>query len=227
MIPRSRWACRGVVALVMAGCIAMGASGCRNPFLPGQPEPPSTAGEDVTVAMDFSKPELLFATLTTAIAVKNTGNGVAAYIAAFADSGTQGVGMRIEFDPDVVTERGGVGKRVPSWLRTDEVDFYRYLSTLGSGDYSLALTPTLTDNTGDPEHQIFNREYTLTTTATDGNTTDLARGWAEIEMRFVSDPSLQWVITRWTDHVISGIDPNPTDPGQRSFSRLRFDSYTR
>ena len=74
------------------------------------------------------------------------------------------------------------------------------------------ILPTLSDNTDDPVHQIFNREYTVTTTATDGNTTDLARGWAEIEMRFVSDPSPQWVITRWTDHVISGVGPNPTDP---------------
>ena len=227
MMPRLNGARRAVVALLMAAALAAGLAACRNPFLPAQPEPPGSATEDVTVAMEFSRPALLFNTLVTAIAVKNRGNGVAAYIGAFADTTTQGVDMHVEFDPAVVAERAGVGERVPSWLRSDEIDFYRYLSGLAEGDYSLLLSPVLTDNTDDPNHQFFNREYTLTSTTQDGNSTELARGWAEIELRYVTDPSAQWVITRWTDHVIAGIDPNPSNPGQRSFSRLRFDSYTR
>ena len=219
MIPRG-------ARLWWAATLLLAIAGCRNPFLPGQPAPPGVEGETVTVPMDFSSPELLFSTLTTALNVKNKGNGVTAYIAAFADSGTQGVALRVEFDPSVVAEREGRGIRVPAWQRSYEVDFYKHLSTLAEGDYSLALTRTLTDDTTEPLRQVFNREYSLTSTGIDGaSTTLLASGWAEIEMRYVEEPAGQWVITRWTDHLLNPADPDPADPGQRCFSRLRFDSY--
>ena len=215
-------------ALLWTAAVVLAITGCRNPFLPAQPAPPGVEGETVAVPMDFSSPELLFSTLTTAVNVKNQGNGVAAYIAAFADSETQHVGLRIEFDPAVVAEREGRGIPVPVWQRSYEVEFYKHLSALADGDYSLSLTATLSDDTTDPLHQVFNREYSLISTGTDGaSTTLLASGWAEIEMRFVEEPAGQWVITRWTDHLLNPADPDPANPGQRCFSRLRIDGYSR
>lgn len=205
-------------------------AGCSNPFLPAQPELPGSDDQNVTVVMDFSTPELVLNTLSAAVAVKDKGNGVAAYLSTFADTLTQGIGAHIEFDPDVVAERAAAGLGGPpgGWtIEGNEKAFYKYLSAGSAGDYELAWSPILTDDTDDPDHQVLNRRYSVTASAEDfSSIVSISQGWASIEMRRISNPTVRWVITRWTDHVLDEqTGPDPSDPGLRCFSRLRIDSY--
>ena len=218
----------GLAGLLLAALA--GAAGCSNPFLPAQPAVPGGTDQNVVVSMDFSTPELLLNTMAAAVSVKNKGNGAAAYLAAFADTATQNVGAHIEFDPDVVAERSGAGLSGPpgGWsIAGNEKTFYEYLSTRSAGDFSLTWTDTLTDDTGDPDRQAFNRRYSVTAVSDDFSEVQyVSQGWARIEMRRVSVPTVRWVITRWNDHVLDAqTAPDPSDPGLRCFSRLRIDSY--
>ena len=166
-----------------------------------------------------------------AVSAKNRGNGFRAYMAAFADSVTQGLGLRIELDPEVVRERTDAGKPMPppDRVRQNEAEFYLYLATLNSGDYDLSLDPNSDPDVNDaPDHAILHRTYVLTATAADGTTTQLATCKVELELRRLQPPSPNWVITRWTDSILSPeIGPNPADAGLYCFSRLRIDGYNR
>src|SRR5262245_47945403 len=215
-----------LVAMVAA---ALALSGCRNPFLPSAPEPPAV-GSSVSVDIDFTSTEGLLATLSQAVAAKAQGNGLRAYLAAFADSSTQGLGLRFDFDPDVVRERSDASVPVPVWTRQYEADFYNYLATLNTGDYDMSFepNPSAPDVNDAPDHAILHRIYVLTATDQDGNSTQLGTDKADLEMRRLSGASTNWVIVRWTDTIISpDAGPSPADPGLYSFSRLRIDSYNR
>ena len=223
------WRAPGAVrALSLA--LALTAAGCSNPFLPAQPEAPASGQESVTVPMDFSTPELVLGTLAAAVSVKDRGNGATAYLAAFADTLTQGVGVRFDFDPDVVAERAGVGKYGPAggWtVDPNEKTFYKNLSALRTGEFALTWTDTLTEEAPDPDRRVLYRQYAVTATDEDFSSTDyISRGWVRIEMLQIPGPPARWVITRWTDHILDAeTGPDPADAGLRCFSRLRIDSY--
>ncbi len=226
---RARFA-RRCAPLALAAALALG--GCRNPFLPVEPELPLPADASIQVPIDFATPEGLLSTISAAVTAKARGNGVTAYMAAFSDSAASGYGLTIDLDPTVVTDRTNAGKVVPSrWTRDLEPAFYNYLSNLNPGDYTLdwTLDPASPDVDDTPDHALRTRFYTSTATAADGYTvTNVARGRAVIEMRLLPGASPSWVIVRWTDYVDPSTGgPDPTDPGLRSFSRLRIDSYNR
>lgn len=214
--------------------IAGGVAGCSNPFLPSQPESPSSGVNTVSVAVNFSTPELLLYTLSTVVSVaKDQGNGVQAYLSAFADSSTQGVGAHFDFDPEVVADQAGAGNVLPAggWTVPDhERAFYSYLFTLNPGEFELSFSDTLADEFPDDNHRVVNRRYSLTATSVDFSTTDfISVGWARIAMQKLpaagGNPE-RWVITRWSDHVLDAqVGPNPSNPGLRCFSRLRIDSF--
>jgi hypothetical protein len=217
-------AARGAVSLLVA--LTLGAAGCGNLFLPSKPEPPSADSGIPPVDIDFSTPEGVCQTLALAIAAKNRSNGFRAYMAVFADTTTQGLGLQIDLDPDVVRERDEATVPIPPrWLRQNEAVFYLYLSGLNPGEYDFSWT-----NNGDvfdgSDHAILSRTYVLNATATDGSVTQLATGNAELDMRRIPGSPQNWVIVRWTDTLLPGIGPTP-DPeaGLYCFSRLRIDSY--
>ena len=224
---------RAAIASALALLLWLGVPGCSNPFLPSQPEPPSSGEDDVSVPVDFSTPELVLSTMAAAVSVRDRGNGVSAYLAALADSATQGVGAHFDFDPDVVAERQGRGYSPPpgGWTVDEhEKAFYKYLPTLNTGDFELTWTDTLTDEAPDADHQALNRRYALVATAPDLSTTEfVSRGWARIEMQQIPGTAgtpARWVVTRWSDHVLDAqTGPDPSDPGLRCFSRLRIDSF--
>ena len=218
----------GAVVLL---AIALATGGCKNLFLPSAPEPPAAAGSIVSVDIDFTSTEGLLSTISEAVAAKAQGNGFRAYMAAFADTTTQGLGLRIDLDPDVVRERSDANVRPPAvWSRQYEADFYNYVSTLNPGEYDLSFEPDPSnpDVHDTSDHAILHRTYVLTATDANGDPTQLATGNVELELRQLAGASTNWVIVRWTDSILSpGIGPNPADPGQYCLSRLRIDSYFR
>ncbi len=208
--------------------LALAAAGCLNPFLPAHPEPPAAAGSSESVDIDFTSTEGLLSTMSQAVANKNQGNAFRAYMSAFADSSSQGLGLRLDLDPDVVQERSvGATKPIPppNQARQTEATFYNYIVILNAGDYDLSFEPNADADVHDaPDHAIIHRTYILS--ATDNSTaviTQIATGKAEIEMRLLPPPSSNWVITRWTDTNLFGA--SPADPGQYCFSRLMIDAY--
>jgi len=102
--------------------------------------------------------------------------------------------------------------------------------TLNPGEYDLSFDRNSDADVNDtPDHAIIHRTYILSATdVSSGTVTQIATGKVEFEMRLLSPPSANWVITRWTDSILSSdIGPNPPDPGQYCFSRLRIDGYNR
>jgi len=214
---------RAVAALaVLAATAAL--AGCSNPFLPAQAPAPG-AGGNSAFTPDYLSSEGVLTTIASAINARGAGIGETAYLAAFADSATQGLGCTFTLDDSVVAERLRASIVVPTWRRELEPGFYRYLCTVDpTGDYDVTFLPTpgKTDEGNDAidDRVVRYRDYLVT-----GASTQVATGSADIEMRLITSPTRRWVITAWSDHVRAGLSADTTDPGDFCFSRLRIDSY--
>ncbi len=204
---------------------ALPAAGCRNPFAPATPEPPSDSGSTINISANYSNVDAVLNTLVQAISARGQGNGPDAYINSFADSSQNEPPLAIGFDPDVVAERIQAGKAAPAWTRDKELVFYRYLGTLSPSStdtYDLKFDPygsAPADITTGTSNTLY-REYTLTAFGVDGSQTLIAVGRVDLTITQVA--TNRWKITTWSDHR----DPAyaPGDVTHPCFSRLRIDS---
>jgi len=200
-------------------------SGCHNPFMPAEAQPPATDTGTIQVATDYATREGTLTTIAEAIFAKAQGNGQSAYLGAFADTSVDEFGFTVVFDPDVFAERTQAGKTIPIWNRSYESAFYRYLFTIASptseAQYSLKWTSDGVDDVDEGAGvATLYRQYEV---KKDDDT--IAFGHATLTMRRTA-PTSRWLITHWEDHVDAayGPDPPPDKAGFRSFSRLRIDS---
>jgi len=229
--PRARVAPRHrAIVVLLVGVAGATASGCLNPFLPSQPQLPSTSQAVANVPLSFGSLEELLGTLSAAAAAKGSGNGVSAWIAAFADSEADGFGFRVDFDPAVVADLQAASKPIPpTWTAKDEAKFYNRMVGLNGGDYALSWAPYGAGEVDDSDdHKTLFREYHVHATRADGFTVDnVSEGKAEIELRLVPLSPPRWVIVRWTDTLLEpDLGPDPTDHGLHCFSRIRIDSFS-
>ena len=202
-------------------------SGCLNPFRPGDPAPPSTGSNEIQVPVDYATPQGLLTTISEAFVAKTAGNGVSAYIGAFADPLRDGYELTVAFDPDVVQDRINAGKVIPAWSRSLEIQFFSYVVAQDPGEYSLRWTPDAIDEVdltaGTAE---LRQQYSVITYPGGGaSPAQVAFGHVVITLRRVSGEN-RWVITRWEDHRDPAYDADPqgANAGYKTFSRLRIDS---
>ena len=216
----------GALARALLLAALLGMAGCKNPFLPAQPQLPSGT-EERAVDPDYATPEGVITTMQAAIAKKLQGNALDAYMGALADPTKQPFGITFDLDPTVVADRQAAGKTIPVWQRDYEKDFYRYLVGLNAGDYSLAWTiDPASPDVIDGDSAIVVRDYHVTATTSSGSVVDIAIGHAIFHMKQLAATPSRYVIVRWTDEVIdTQTGPDPVNPGRRSFSRLRIDQY--
>ena len=207
---------------LLAFALAVGVSGCQNPFVPATPQQPS----GTPVVENFSTPEHLLTTMADAI-MKGSG-GRNAYYNALADS-TGGLtpGFYAVPYPAVADEWRATRPLPDPWNLPLEKLFFDYLtSVLPTFTYTYAWAADNTqpvdelDETAGPA--LYHRYYELLASSADGLTTKtIAIGYADLYMVKVNS---RWYLTRWEDRVGSG--QSLADPEQRSMGWRRLDSTT-
>jgi hypothetical protein len=224
LVARVAWIGLAVVSAMLL------VTSCRNLLGPNKAEPPSTDEGSYTVTVDFASPEGVLATVADAIRARGRpGNGAAAYISSFANP-DDGIPFTVTFDPDVVVNRQNAGKRWPDpWLRTHESQFYTHLVSLKANDeYSMLWT----NYAGAPADEVdesdnvvtLHRQYRVQGLEADDVTEDpIAFGRATLVLQQAS-PN-RWLITSWQDTIDPTAGPDPSEAGDRSFSRLRIDTF--
>src|SRR4029078_5573359 len=97
---------------------------------------------------DYATREGTLTTIAEAIFAKDQGNGESAYLGAFADTSFAEFCFTVVFDPDVFAERTNAGKTIPTWTRSYESAFYRWVfqDAPATAEYSLTWTPEHVDD---------------------------------------------------------------------------------
>jgi hypothetical protein len=205
-----------LVALIAA----LPALGCINLFRPAEPQPPVGTGGGDQLVVDYSNPASTLQTLANAFEFRTTTAAVNAYMGAFSNPTTDPVPFVVEFDAQVLA-----GRTPPVWDRDRERLFYQTLFELDSHSYVFrwgTYPDAPIDNIDEAGGQAtLYRSYELDADAEEG-AVRLAIGHADLDLRKL--PNGSWVITRWGDLVDPQYGPDPSDVGNRSFSRLRLDS---
>lgn len=201
-------------ALLGLAVLAIVAGGCRF-FRPAQAEIPEGGVEPIE--LNYTTIENTLETIRLAIQDKSTTNGQSAYIQAFADPTTDGVGFTAEFDPITAARFPG---QSTEWNIDREELFYSNLSrvyptsqfTFAWGDFRGAPDD---DETSVPA--VIYRSYLLLATPDEGQTfVNVARGNAAL---YFIQVGTQWKIVKWIDSE----DPLADfDADELSFGQLRL-----
>lgn len=189
--------------LVLGAALALPAGGCIGLFQPDEPEPPLVQNCDTSLQGDYASPTRVLHSLSQAMTKKVRGRCV--YLAAFADSVTQGVAFHTTFPPEIVEERQVLGG-VPVWNRDVEGVFYDDFMDLSTATYALAWLawPEAGDDVGTATDSTLYRRYLVTPL----NGVDvLAAGTVALRFHLLTNGN--WVVTSWVD----GPDESRLAPG--------------
>ena len=197
-------------------------AGC-DVFRPESAQPPIVAECNSDVAEDYSDPEGVLQTLADAIAAKDCGNALRAYVGAFADSAVDGVPYYATFADELVRLRSEAGLPVPVWNLSLERDFYGDFISQYQDEYLMEWTPTEQgDDFPTPGEAILRRKYEIWAVENGETQSSIAVGYANITLRAVTDT--RWAIVQWADLIDPTIGVDPADPGKRSLGEWRLET---
>jgi hypothetical protein len=209
---RAAWAL--VLAVTVVGCDA---------FRPETPNPPIAPLCDAEVALEYGDPDGVLLTLAQAIEAKDCGNGLQAYVGAFADSATDGYPFYATFAPELIAARIQAGQTIPVWNLDAERGFYEDFARLYDQDYLVEFTTTdVTDVFPTPGEAILHRRYQVTALEDGEEQGSVAVGYVRLTLRAVSDT--RWAIVEWADEIDPEVGVDPVDPGQRSIGEWRLET---
>lgn len=205
------------LALFLVAILAL--PGCDF-FRPARPDIGDKENPLPSVHADYSTTEKTLETIQAAIEDKSATNGQSAYIGAFTDPATDGVGFTTTFDPNTLARFSAQDLPSTDWNLDREQFFYlnlarftpfQYLFTWGT-DFPLAPE----DVEGATTATLY-RSYRLMAKPPDRDTLlSEAFGNAEIHLVLVDN---KWKIVKWIDSEDSRADFNAN---QVSFGYLRL-----